>query len=219
MTRYRGLILDFGGVLTSSLQEAMAAFAGELGLELQDLVRIALSPYAGGDDPLITGFETGRVSEERFAAELAQRLSEATGRRIEPDGLIERIFGRLRLEEDMFAAVAAARRAGLRTALCSNSWGDSLYPAGRLRESFDAVVISGEVGLRKPDPAIFELTLRRLELPAEACVFVDDHPGHLHVAAALGLTTVLHRDPPATIAELGELLGLELGPGAPRAQR
>ncbi len=80
----------------------------------------------------------------------------------------------------------------------------------RLDPIFDVMVISGEVGLRKPDPAIFELTTDRLGVAAGECVFVDDHPGHLQSAAQAGMTTVLHRDPARTIAELEGLLGLVL---------
>ena len=79
---------------------------------------------------------------------------------------------------------------------------------------FDVVVISGEVGLRKPDPDIFTLTTEKLGLDADRCVFVDDHPGHLKAALDAGMTTVLHRTPAETIAELEDLLGSRWsGPG------
>ena len=85
------------------------------------------------------------------------------------------------------------RRGGLRPAL--------------LEELFDAWVISSEVGLRKPDPAIYELAAERLGLPPAACVFVDDLPGNLKPARALGMATVLHRgDAEATLAEVRALL-------------
>lgn len=110
----------------------------------------------------------------------------------------------------MFTAVEAARAAGLKTGLCSNSWGESLYPRSRLTGAFDVVVISGEVGLRKPDPAIFRLTAERLGVVPSRCVFVDDHPGHLQVAAEEGMKTVLHTSPPDTITQLESLLGVRL---------
>jgi putative hydrolase of the HAD superfamily len=72
------------------------------------------------------------------------------------------------------------------------------------------VVISGEVGMRKPDRDIFDLTLEKLGVEADACVFVDDHPGHLQTAQEVGMTTVLHRTPRETVAELEELLDLSL---------
>jgi putative hydrolase of the HAD superfamily len=205
-SRFDALILDFGGVLTTPLQDAMAAFADDIGIELQDLVRVALAAYSGQDDSLVTRFETGHIGEAEFAAQLAARLTEASGRTIPSEGLVRKVFSGLSLEEEMFEAVGRARAAGLKTALLSNSWGVELYPRERINEVFDVVVISGEVGLRKPDPEIFEFTVQKLGVRAERCVFIDDHPGHLKTALELGMTTVLHRSPRETLAELEELL-------------
>ena len=207
---YKALVVDFGGVLTTSLQDEMVRFADEIGIELQDLVRVALKAYSGGDDPLVTAFETGQISEEEFTTQFTGRLEEATGVRVEPSELIAKMFGGVRLEEDMFSALAAAKERGFKTGLLSNSWGVSTYPRERLEEVMDVIVISGEVAMRKPDPEIFELTASKLGVPAESCVFVDDHPGHLEAAKELGMTTVLHRDPSQTISELEALLGTPL---------
>lgn len=208
--RFDALIVDFGGVLTSPLQDAMVHFADDLGIELQDLVRVALKAYAGHQDDLVHGFETGHISEEDFAREFAARLEEASGKPVEPVGLVGRIFAGMNAEEDMMEAVVAAKNAGYKTALLSNSWGLDLYPRDRFPDMFDVVVISGEVGLRKPDPKIFSLTIEKLGLEAERCVFVDDHPGHLKAAVDAGMTTVLHRVPDETIRELEELLEIPL---------
>ena len=207
---YEALIVDFGGVLTTPLQDAMVAFAEEAGIELQDLVRVALKAYTGEDDPLVVAFEKGQLPEPEFALQFAQRLANETGIEVDPERLVGNMFGALRLEEGMFDAVAAARRAGLKTGLLSNSWGLSGYPRERLAEVMDVVVISAEVGMRKPDAEIYELTLEKLGVPARASVFVDDHPGHLKTASEQGMTTVLHRQPAQTIAELEELLGVSL---------
>jgi putative hydrolase of the HAD superfamily len=187
----------------------MVAFAEDVGIDLQDLVRVALGAYTGEQDDLVTDFETGQISEEQFSQAFAARLATVAPGPVDPTDLVRRMF-QVELEEPMLAAVARARSEGIKTALLSNSWGAGLYPRDRLEGLFEAIVISGEVGLRKPDPAIFRLTLQRLTLPAEACVFVDDHPGHLAVARDEGLTTVLHRSPRETIAELESLLGLAL---------
>lgn len=206
------LIFDFGGVLTSPLRDSMFEFVSEEGIELEQLARAALGAYLGEQDDLVTSFETGRISEDDFAVAFARRLSDTSGKSISPEGLVRRIFGRLELQEDMLDAVARARRAGYKTALLSNSWGVAHYPTRRLAPLFDALVISGEVGLRKPDPEIFTLVCERLEVKPETCVFVDDYPGHLRTALTLGMTTVLHRTPERTIQELEDLLGAELRP-------
>ena len=211
--RFEALIVDFGGVLTSPLQDSMVAFAEELDIELQDLVRVALAAYSGADDDLVVGFETGRIPEEEFARSFAQRLTEATGRAVPHEGIVDRIFGALRPEEEMFDVVASARRAGYKTGLLSNSWGLRGYPRDRFEQLFDGVVISGEVGMRKPDAEIYSFTTEKLGVEAQACVFVDDHPGHLKAALDAGMTTVLHRTPAETIAELHTLLP-RFGPSA-----
>ncbi len=203
------VICDFGGVLTTPLVEAMDRFATDLGIELQDLARAALGAYAGEADDLVTDFETGRISEEAFSRAFSSRLEELTGRRVDPEGLVKRLFD-VRIEEPMLQAVRKVRAAGLKTAVVSNSWGDTLYPRERLDEMFDEVILSGEVGLRKPDPAIFRYALTRLDLEAPDCVFVDDHPGHLEPAANLGITTVLHMAPARTLSDLQELLEIPL---------
>lgn len=204
---FEALIVDFGGVLTTPMQDAMVRFADELGIELQDLVRAALGAYSGGDDRLVVDFETGRISEEEFAVAFATRLQESSGRPVDPEGIVGRIF-RLEIEEPMMDLVARAREAGFKAALCSNSWGTRLYPRDRLDPIFDVIVISGEVGLRKPDPAIFALTTDKLDVAPSTCVFVDDHPGHLVAAREVGMTTVLHRTPSQSISEVELLLGL-----------
>lgn len=208
--KYDALVVDFGGVLTTPLQEAMFRFAEEAGIELQHLARAALGGYMGSEDSLVFGFETGHISQEEFTKAFAERLREESGVEVDSESLIDRLFGGLDLEESMFTAVQRARAGGLKTGLLSNSWGTALYPRERLDPIFDVQVISGEVGLRKPDPAIFRLTTDRLGVSAEKCVFVDDHPGHLTSAAEAGMTTVLHRDPARTIAELESLLEMSL---------
>ena len=208
MSRYEALVIDFGGVMTTSLENAMTAFATAHGIEMQHLVRAALSAYMGAEDDLVTGFETGRISESDFSVAFAARLKEYSGVDIGHDGLGPSLFETLDLEEDMFELVERAKSGGYKAALLSNSWGMGLYPIDRIRALFDVVVISGEVGLRKPDPDIFKLTVGELGLEAEKCVFVDDHPGHLKAAQEAGMTTVLHKSPAQSIPEVEALLGL-----------
>ena len=206
----KAIVVDFGGVLTNPLPEAMASFAEDVGVEPQHLVRIALGAYAGSEDDLVTSFETGRIPEGEFVARLAVRIRDETGADISGENLVARIFSGLELEERMFGALKAARAAGYRTALLSNSWGTSLYPRARLDGLFDVIVISGEVGLRKPDPEIFGVTVDRLGVAAAGCVFVDDHPEHLKAARQIGMMTILHRSVDETLAELETLLAVPL---------
>jgi putative hydrolase of the HAD superfamily len=115
----------------------------------------------------------------------------------------------------MYGAMYAARGAGLRTGLLSNSWGVSDYPRHLFGDLFDAVVISAEVGMRKPEERIFLHAAGLLGLAPAECVFVDDIEANVTAAQAVGMTAVLHSDPAATVARLSDLLGLPGGP-APR---
>jgi epoxide hydrolase-like predicted phosphatase len=109
----------------------------------------------------------------------------------------------------MLGVVRRAHASGLRTGLLSNSWGND-YPRDGWDELFDAVVISGEVGLRKPDPEIYALAAERLGVPAEETVFVDDLSTNVRAAAAAGMVGVHHTDPDRTISELEILFGRRL---------
>jgi epoxide hydrolase-like predicted phosphatase len=114
----------------------------------------------------------------------------------------------------MRAAVGAARAAGIRTGLISNSWVDRHYEPAMLDELFDGVVISAREGIRKPAPRMYELGAERIGLAPSECVYVDDLPFNLDPAAELGMGTVHHVSPQRTIPELERLLGVALAPGA-----
>lgn len=199
-----GLIVDFGGVLTTDVFAAFRAFCE--GEEIDpDAVRdrFAADPEAR---TLLEGLETGRLQEAEFEPRLAALLE------VESEKLIDRLFGGMRPDAEMIDGVRAARRAGIRTGLLSNSWSVRHYDRALLAELFDAAVISGEVGIRKPDPAIYALAAERLGLAPADCVFVDDLPGNLKPARAIGMATVHHRSAERTLAELEPLLGYSLRP-------
>lgn len=122
-----------------------------------------------------------------------------------------RAWAGVRPAHDMVALARSARQAGLAVALLSNSFGldpYDPYEAMGVWELFDVAVVSEREGIAKPDPAIYRLTLDRLGLPGEACVFVDDHPRNLPPAEALGITTVLADGAPDTPARIASLLGI-----------
>ena len=203
---HRGLLVDFGGVLTSNVFAAFAAFAQAEGLAPEAVAEsFRRDREARG---LLKDLESGAIDTAAFAGPFAAKLGLAPER---ADGLVTRMFAALRPDEAMVAAVRRARAGGIRTALVSNSWGDGMrYDEGLLRDGFDAVVLSHELRIRKPDPGMFLAATERLGLPAETCVFVDDLPFNLEPAAALGMATVLHRDAASTLPRLEALLGVPL---------
>jgi putative hydrolase of the HAD superfamily len=195
----RALIVDFGGVLTTSIWTAFAAFCEATGKE-PDAVRelFRSNPEALR---LLRGLETGELSEEEFEPRFGALLEiEDTER------LIPRLFAGLRPDEDMIGAVRAARAAGIRTGLISNSWGLGIYDRAPT-DLFDAAVISGEVGLHKPQPEIYLLAAERLRVAPERAVFVDDLRENCAGAEAVGMTAILHRDAADTIEQLDDLFG------------
>jgi epoxide hydrolase-like predicted phosphatase len=199
----KGLLVDFGGVLTTNVFESFQAFCAAEGLApgtVRD--RFRADPEA---QRLLFELEEGRLSEEEFEPLFAAVLGVA-----EPAQLIDRLFAGMRPDEEMLGAVAAAKRAGVRTGLVSNSWGKGRYDRARFPELFDGIVISGEVGMRKPLPEIYALGAESIGLPPEECVFVDDLPPNLKPAAQLGMATVHHVTAAETIPQLEELLGVSL---------
>ena len=196
----RGLLLDFGGVLTTSIWEAFDAFCHEEGLPEGTVRRLFRDdPEALADLRLL---EKGEIAEDEFAARFGPRVGVADN-----EGLIERMFAGLGPEEAMIETVRELRGGGVRTGLISNSWGTGIYEPQMLSELFDAVVISGEVGLHKPQPEIYALGAERLGVPAESCVFVDDLRENVAGAEAAGMTAILHREPADTVAELWRIFG------------
>jgi putative hydrolase of the HAD superfamily len=204
-TPRRGLLIDWGGVLTTNLFSSFDAFCRGEGLEARAL-RTLFTENRDARRMLID-FECGRVTEEVFVPALCGSLGLAPER---AEGMIDRIFAGSLPDEAMRDAVRAARRAGIPTGLISNSWGTRHYPRQLLDELFDAVVISGEVGIRKPAPDIYVMGADAIGQPPAACVFVDDLPFNLDPARELGMAAVLHTDASTTVPELERLLGVGL---------
>jgi putative hydrolase of the HAD superfamily len=197
------LVVDFGGVLTTSIWPAFAAFCEGEGLA-PDTVR---ELFRGDSEAiaLLRGLETGGLADADFERRFGELLGVA-----DHEGLITRMFAGLEPEPTMLAAVAAARAAGVRTGLISNSWGLGIYDRLDSTELFDVAVISGEVGLHKPQPEIYLLACERLGVEPAAAVFVDDLRENCAGAEAVGMTSVLHRDPADTVAALERILDVEL---------
>jgi putative hydrolase of the HAD superfamily len=197
------LLIDFGGVLTTSVWESFAEFCTRNHLEDETVRGLFRDDHDARTE--LRGLETGDLSEDEFELRFAKRLGLA-----DPAGLIDDMFAGMKPYEPMLAAVAATRAAGLRTGLVSNSWSTSHYDRDMLTELFDTSVISAEVGLHKPKPEIYLLAAERLAVEPRECVFVDDLRENCAGAEAVGMTAILHRDPSETITRLEDLLGIEI---------
>ena len=215
-TELRGLLVDYGGVLTTPLAEATDAWLRADGIDperFERLIRRWLASDAEAN--AVHDLETGRISAADFELLLAAELldgataGEGPGARSAGAGMLTRMFASFRPDTGMIDMVRAARTAGVRTGLLSNSWGLD-YPREGWDTLFDAVVISGEVGLRKPDPAIYTLAAERLGLLPTQVVFVDDLKPNVRAAEAVGMVAVHHTDFATTADELERLLGVAL---------
>jgi epoxide hydrolase-like predicted phosphatase len=211
---FAGLIVDWGGVLTSDINGSVRRWADRHAVDLgayADIMRTWLGPEGQLEAMLnpIHALERGEIEVPHFEEVLAKELTKRTGAKVDASGLLQRMFDEFEHAHDMNALVRRARDIGIRTALLSNSWGD-FYPRDLWDGMFDVVVISGEVGMRKPEPEIFHLTLDQMELRPADCVFVDDLPHNITAAAELGITGVRHVTYDATVVELQALFGVDL---------
>jgi putative hydrolase of the HAD superfamily len=197
----KGLLVDYGGVLTTNVWESFSAFCAAEGLEPEKVRGLFReNPDALG---LLRRLETGELTEDEFSEQFAPLLGITNH-----DGLIDRLFAGMKPDLPMIDSLRHARAAGVRTGLISNSWGRGRYDRDSFDELFDGVVISGEVGLHKPQPEIFHLGAERIGLEPADCVFVDDLRENCAGAEAVGMTAVLHRDTDETLNRLEELLGV-----------
>jgi putative hydrolase of the HAD superfamily len=199
----KGLLLDWGGVLTSNVFDSFRDFCVAEGLAPDAVKRLFREEPRARE--LVRGLETDALTEDEFGERFGELLELDDRSR-----LIERMFGGVRADEPMLAAVRRARAAGFRTGLISNSMGGASYDRDLFPELFDGVVISGDVGLHKPQPEIFLLGAERAGVAPAECVFVDDLRENCEGAEAVGMTAVLHRGANTTVPELERLLGVEL---------
>jgi putative hydrolase of the HAD superfamily len=205
----RALVCDFGGVLTSPIEEGFHAYEKASGVTLEQLgMAMARAMEEHGEHPLFA-LERGEISEEEFGRRLAAHLDSG----FDAERLRDLYFEQLRPNRPMIDFVAELRERGLRTALCTNNvreWEPrwrSMLP--ELDDVFEVVVDSGFVGTRKPERRIYELTLERLgdDLRFEDCLFVDDLEHNCEAARQLGMSAVRFQDAEQAIAEVNALLG------------
>lgn len=198
---YRGLILDFGGVLTTRMRLNGEAFERAEGLEPGAYFH-ALEEHPEGVR-VYADLEIGRATQTEWNEVIGGILG------LDPTNLMARALSNLAPEPAMLAATQRARRAGIKVALLSNSFGlepFNPYAALGLFEGFDAVILSEQEGVRKPSSAIYQRTLDALGLPGTECVFVDDHPRNLPPAEQLGIRTIHHTDAAQSARQLDALL-------------
>jgi epoxide hydrolase-like predicted phosphatase len=200
--RRTGLLVDWGGVLTTNLFTSFHAFCVASEIDPKSLLGRFRTDREARE--LLIALETGELKEDEFESQFARLLE------VEPDGLIDGLFAGVAPDTEMLDAVRIAHDAGVRTGLVSNSWGVHRYPHDLISQIFHGVVISGEEGIRKPALRMYELGAERAGVAAENCVYVDDLPFNLTPAEELGMATVHHTSAETSIPALEGLLGMSL---------
>jgi epoxide hydrolase-like predicted phosphatase len=186
------LLIDWGGVLTTSMLDSFDAFSRREGVD----VRTAFREDPAARSALID-LETGATGLRAFE----RRLGAALG--VDAHDLANRLTREIRPDHAMLDAVRGFHEQGIPTALVSNSWRAEDYDVDDL---FDVIVLSATLGIRKPDPRIYRHAADQLGIPPVRCVFVDDLGGNLKPAKALGMATIRHTEASSTIAQLERLL-------------
>jgi putative hydrolase of the HAD superfamily len=227
MPQMRAVIFDWGGVITQPIGDTVRewivtdqidwdTYVAVIGPWLTDAydhhdghhaVDLLPAPDAyvkSGVNP-VHALERGDCAVADFERLLAERLVTTTGGQVIADGLLTRMLSAERPDPVMYQTVRDLRSRGVRTALLSNSWGKGSYPRQDFPGLFDAVVISGDVGMRKPEPRIFLHTAELLNVAPDECVFIDDLEPNVRAAIGCGMIGLHHTAQADTLVRLSEL--------------
>lgn len=210
MKPIEAIVSDFGGVLTTPLLQAFAALQSAQGIPLEALGKgmARATEQNSGIQPLHQ-LETGAISERQFTEQLGAAISDVLGYDVALDGVGATLFAALHPNDQLFAFMRSLHGRGYRMAILTNNvreWEARWRSMLPIDEIFELVIDSAFVGLRKPDPAIYELLLERLGVAAEATVFLDDLEVNCEAARALGMNAVRFEDNEQAIAAVGGLL-------------
>jgi putative hydrolase of the HAD superfamily len=204
MTR-SAVLIDFGGVITTSVLRAFEEFGEPLGAP-PGLIQDLLSHDTTARKRLVE-HECGRIDADAFDRGFADRLC-AHGVVVQPERLSARMQAGLRRDDDTVRLVEDLRSAGVPIALVSNALGRDCYAGFDLDALADVVVISSEVGIRKPSRRIYAIACTRLGIDPLQAVMVDDLQQNLDGAARLGIAGVLHTDAADTRTQLSDRFGI-----------
>ena len=210
MTDITTVISDFGGVLTTPLLAAFAAFQDDSGISPESLGLAMREGLAEGEEIPLFKLERGEISEDEFVDRLESGLESILGHRPHLHHFRHKFFGALDPNEEMIELMRELKAAGLKMAMLTNNvreWEPLWRSMLPVDEIFEEIVDSAFVGARKPEPRIYELTLERVGAPAESCLFIDDLEVNCEGAEALGMSAVHFRDNEQAIGEIRAALG------------
>ncbi len=207
MTTIDGVLFDLGGVVMDSPLAAIARYERDHGLPARAINRAIV---AAGDSGAWSRLERGELSLQAF---LAPFEADCRACDVAVDGarLMEYIAQASRPRPAMVEAIRRIRARGVRAGALTNNWAsDAARGPHPVREHFDVFIESSVVGLRKPDPRIYELACRELGVAPSRAAFLDDIGTNLKAARALGMATIKVTEPEPALRELEALLGFAL---------
>ena len=215
VSRLAGVLFDMGGVVMESPLHAIARYERERGLPPNAINRAIA---AAGETGAWARLERGELTVATFCAPF-EADCRAQGVAVDGAAVMAAIAAAGVPRPAMLEAIRRLRAHGLRVGALTNNWrregpDDDVVPY-HLRGHFDAFVESRVVGLRKPDPRIYLLACRALDVEPARTAFLDDIGGNLKPARALGMATIKVEDPARALVELGALLELDLLGAAP----
>jgi putative hydrolase of the HAD superfamily len=206
----RAIVCDFGGVLTTPLFAAFAAFQDEVGISPENLGKAMRAGLAEGEDLPLFQLERGEISEDAFIARLEDGLESILDHRPHLHHFRQKFWGALHPNEEMIALMQKLKADGLKMAMLTNNvreWEPLWRSMLPVDEIFEEIVDSAFVGCRKPEALIYALTLERIGIPAEECLFIDDLEPNIVGAEAAGMKAVHFRDNEQAIGEIRAALG------------
>jgi putative hydrolase of the HAD superfamily len=205
MAEIRAIVCDFGGVLTTPLLAAFAAFQEDSGISPENLGKAMRVGLEDGEDLPLFRLERGEISEDEFIERLEDGLEAILDHRPHLQHFRQQFWGALHPNEPMIELMRELKASGLKMAMLTNNvreWEPLWRSMLPVDEIFEEIVDSGFVGCRKPEARIYELTLERIGMPAEACLFIDDLQVNCEGAEAAGMQAVQFRDNEQAIAEI-----------------
>lgn len=205
MAEIRAIVSDFGGVLTTPLLAAFAAFQDDSGISPENLGRAMRVGLEEGEEIPLFKLERGEISEDEFIEGLEDGLEEILDHRPRLQHFRQKFWGALHPNEPMIELMRELKARGLKMAMLTNNvreWEPLWRAMLPVDEIFEEIVDSAFVGCRKPEARIYELTLERIGMPAEACLFVDDLHPNVEGAEAAGMRAVHFRDNEQAIGEI-----------------
>jgi epoxide hydrolase-like predicted phosphatase len=215
MSDVKAIISDFGGVLTGPLLDGFVAYEDSSGISVQELgTAMGKIWEREGVHPLFE-LETGRMTEAAFLGALGEELTAQLGSPIHLDGFGEKYFNHLHPNERLIDYMSELKDRGYLMAILTNNvreWEPLWRAKLPVDEIFSVIVDSGFVGMRKPEPEIYALTLERLGVRAHAALFIDDVELNCQAATALGIHAVWYRSTDQAIEEIEAALADQAGP-------